>query len=615
MLLLVGCLAAQERLATAGRVLDAARQPLAGATVTFVGSEPPIGDRFANADRVVVTTDDKGRFRTELLCGSDYSCWAAGPAGADGSRTVSEVKNGVRAGTGFELRALHVRSTSRLLVSGLGPWQHLGPLRFEVAVAVAHVHREPLVFVDGWADLPTLPIGTAWLMFVVDREGHLLHGQRMEPQPGDVRLGVPPLRDIPVRVVDPQGAPIAGAQVHSWTAIGTRRVSRTQLIDPCRLAEWRYVGTTGPDGTALVRVPCREDPFTADDPDGPLLLASQPDCAAAVSGWNHGIVVDGHMVEKLEQPMVPFTLHAARSWRGRILDDSGKPLPAVAVQLAASLPIRTHGGGTARPATFHPRSAADGWFVFDALPYGLEATTLLVHTPPSAVGTPNRDAPPRTEARRVPPLVHAPALLTPRRDRPFELDLRTLPMLTVEVRDTTGGPARNADVIMLSLPPEHWQPDDATHMFQLDALGSARTRVQPGRWCVFVTDRVGFAHTTLEVSRSADLAMDLQALAVLHGQVRLPADRDKSAISISVHSSSHLTKTADEAILALRAIAPKVNSWLAANTRAAADGTFALRFVDLPGSTFEGWVEGDGRIVRLKLQPSTEPIEFDLRTK
>ena len=119
-----------QRSATGGRVLDGDGKPLADATVTFVGSEPPIGARFAPADTVEVRTDDKGRFVVRLLPRHDYSCWAAGPADANGDRLVSRVLD-VRPGTGFEIHATETASPTRVVVSGIDAWPEIGPLRLK----------------------------------------------------------------------------------------------------------------------------------------------------------------------------------------------------------------------------------------------------------------------------------------------------------------------------------------------------------------------------------------------------------------------------------------------------------------------------------------------------
>ena len=83
-LLATSMAAAQERLATAGRVLDPAGQPVTGAKVTFVGAVAPLWDKFEPADHIEIVTDANGRFLARLLEWGDYVAWAAGPEAADG---------------------------------------------------------------------------------------------------------------------------------------------------------------------------------------------------------------------------------------------------------------------------------------------------------------------------------------------------------------------------------------------------------------------------------------------------------------------------------------------------------------------------------------------------
>ncbi len=86
-------------------------------------------------------------------------------------------------------------------------------------------------------------------------------------------------------------------------------------------------------------------------------------------------------------------------------------------------------------------------------------------------------------------------------------------------------------------------------------------------------------------------------LAALPAQQRLPTAAD------------------DPATAALRAVAFRVNIWLAARTRVSPDGSFNVPFVEVPGSKFEGWVRCGDRSARLVLAGSAEPVEFDLGAK
>src|SRR5215471_7447732 len=110
---LVGCATAllapfacaQARHPCLGTVVDEADKALAGAAVTLVWSP---GDGAPGvADVVQATSDERGRFKADLVVGHAYTAWAIGPARGDGSRLVSEVTDRAAAGRVVELAAWH----------------------------------------------------------------------------------------------------------------------------------------------------------------------------------------------------------------------------------------------------------------------------------------------------------------------------------------------------------------------------------------------------------------------------------------------------------------------------------------------------------------------------
>ncbi|HEX5052110.1 MAG TPA: Ig-like domain-containing protein [Planctomycetota bacterium] len=602
LLLLAGHLAAQ-RVATAGRVCDAGADPLVAATVTFVGAETPFGDRFAPADHVVTSTDEHGRFRAGLLAGHDYTAWVTSAARGNGERFVSEFVDGVRPGSGLELRAVQVRSPSRLRVSGLDAWADVGPLRGEIGVAAAHVHFEPFELGDEPAALPTLPIGAQWLLLVRDREGRLLHAARLPAQRGDFRFVMPAPRAIPVHVTDPDGMPIAGAVLRFDAAAGAWTGDPPGLQKTRPFVVWRSAGTTGADGRATVTVPSRMDPFQASR-DAPMLLASKLDHAAAWSSWAptfvRGAAAGGH-----DERVLCFTLRPRPAWRGRILEAENQPLAGARIELAATY-VTGQANSPRRRTAFETNTAGDGTFVFDGLPADLEQASVLIDVAaaPETAGS---------GAARRQRLVRTPALLEPELDRPLELDLSRLPMLTIEVRDRTGGPARHADVVLL--PGGRRRLDDATHTFQLDALGAARVRVQRGAWSVFVTDGSGCAVALVEVGQAQPLPLALADLAVLKGRVRLLGEAHMDDVRFLLNSIINTTRAADPVTAALRAVGTEVNQWLLSRARVGADGAFELRLLDVPGTRYAGLAIAGALQAKLDYMALSDGIELDLKPR
>jgi len=221
---------------------------------------------------------------------------------------------------------------------------------------------------------------------------------------------------------------------------------------------------------------------------------------------------------------------------------------------------------------------------------------------------PGKPLPPRTPA-----LVRTPALQVPVLDRPLSLNVRALPIVTLIARDIAGDPARNATVVLLPMPVGPSALENATHMFVLDAAGTARVRVEPGRWSVFVTDRIGFAHTVVEISAPVDLAMDLQELGVVRGRILTDGKPPYDEIQFVPGPVSFRATDVDAAAKALRVYGHRVNQWLATNTRLADDRTFELRFLDV-GTTWSARVLSP-RGAAVEIGRSSEPLEIDLREK
>jgi hypothetical protein len=598
-------LGAQQRLATAGRVLDGAGKALAGACVTFVGSEPPIYERFAPADRVTATTDEKGRFRAELLPGADYAAWASSAPGVDGSAFVSALAADVRAGSGLELIAATTQPRSELQVEGLDGWPDLAPLRIEVAPALPFVHALPLVLAKGVAPLAAVPPNTEWLVFVRDRDGALLYSWRMLPKPGSMRLDVPPPQSVPVRVRDEQGAAVAGATLR--LQVGHRLGGSSRVLEGGGgQGQWRDVGTTGADGTATVRIPASADPFTDAGSDG-LLLAAKRDHVAAISGWNGQLLVDGKLVEKLDSRELPFILRHGKSWCGRIRGADGEPLRLAMLQLEGIVVLKMRGTATmASPVAFRARTDAEGAFAFDSLPAELTQASLFVETPEPL-------AAPAANAARTPRMVRAPALRAPDLGQDLDLDLQALPLLTLRVQGVDDGPARHARVLLVPVPVAKQMFDTAIFQVALDAAGEARVHVQAGRWSVFVCDGTGYAHQIVAIERAEDRQVRLQKLAVVRGTVRMADGSPASGAILYVNSMSGGAGS-DDQTQAQRAFGMRVNQWLAGRTTCAADGTFALRFLDMPSMHFDGGARIGWRLYApMPLKATEGPVDLQLR--
>jgi hypothetical protein len=584
---------AQERVATAGRVLDAGGRPVANATVHFAGSEPPLRDRLEPADAVTATTNDKGRFQVALRERAEYEGFAIAPPAADGTHACSAVL-AVRPGTGFEIVLSATTRSRQLTVAGLDAWREHAALRLEMAMALAHGHAVPLEVRDGRAELPLVPPGTAWHLFVRDDAGALWWSERIDPAATPATFTMPPPRTIPVRVVDAAGAPVAGADIRAYAA-QPWRAGHHALTPPPPLVEWRIVGRTDATGTAAVVVPCRDDPFADPRATAPLLLAGKPGHAGALGGWCGQRIGEDALAARSSERLVTFTLAPRAAFAGRLLGTDGKPIADRAVALSGRCSMPLPKGAVLRmPAMFTARTAADGTFAFGSLP-PLEAPVLHV---------------PSTEPKRRPP-----ALFVPDLAQPFVLDASRLATIDLVVRGVDGEPARGADVVLLPSPIGDHELDASTWRGRLDNRGTAQLQLQPGTWSLAGADRSGFALTTVDCAGAKPLELSLAALPVLRGAIALVVDDRPEHAQLFVNGISHGSAAPPEPTATLRALGAAFNPWYAACTVVAADGSFELPFLDVPGTRYSGGIRIGQRFTELRLVETSQPKAFVLRER
>lgn len=218
---LLGMLAAQERRPTFVIAQDAQGRPLAGAQVTCFAS-PTLLEARDDVDVVEGVTDERGRFVCRLLTHRVYSAFAI-VDGAAGAFLASEVGENVAAGGEIVLRVVIARRPQRVVLEGQAAWQHVGPLRIMMAPPARN-----LLLIEGKdGRVPRLPD----LGFVLVRDaqgqplwsqGYLAHqpwrpaGDELPQLRDPVVVELPPLRDLRVRVVAPDGAPMPRAELWQW---------------------------------------------------------------------------------------------------------------------------------------------------------------------------------------------------------------------------------------------------------------------------------------------------------------------------------------------------------------------------------------------------------------
>lgn len=582
---------AQERLATAGRVLDQAGKPVVGATITFVGSVPPLWDRFEPADHVEVVSDAKGRFVVQLLEWGDYDVWAAGPELADGGHMVSRVRE-VRPATGFEISLTKRRAASELVVKRLELWKNVDAIHVEVALSTNALHRQRVDVVKGVAKLPPRPVGLNWLMFAVNADGDIVFAERDRSGVDRIGFDVRQPGKIPVRVVDEAGKPIAGATIRGdscrylW---GARSNSVTGTLPICR---WRVLGKTDANGEVVVTMARLTNSLLY---QAGMMMASHPGYRASLGGFCAGVIVDGAGAHgNKPDKVLPFTLVKAKRWGGQLIGKDGQPLGGVPLQLTGKVLIPlSQNSQTFFDTSLLVTSAADGSFSFDGIPSGLG--NCLLH-----VGTQEQLAGPGTRA---------PALLAADFESPLRLDLRQLLTVELVVKDPVGQPARGARVLLVPLPMDDREVDPSTYTLRLDQRGCATVPVQAGRWQIMAINREAFGMQSLEVKRDELLVLRMQEHELVAGRVLMDAGADRGAVSCMISSWSHGNASGEGITPEL---GRRLNDWLARGVVVGRDGSFTWPFVPHARQQYGGHMSIGGKAKTVHLVQD-EGLVVDLR--
>src|SRR5690606_10377143 len=349
---------------------------------------------------------------------------------------------------------------------GLDAWTDGRPFTVRVRVdAIAAEWHELALDQDGVAELPPLPAHRLRIV-LGDRQGPPPATHSGEPADRRAHHFVAPPRPLPVRVVDEDGAGVAGATV-AWQLDGIpagRDGDRLGARAPFEVV--RPLGTTDAEGRLLARLPCHPESWHA-FVGNLVLFASEPGRAESWSGWlsSQRVVEDRVEPEDAdgaasEEPFeLRFVLPRAPAWQGRIVDN-GAPVAGLGVRLDCTcrLPAGPNAWfGLSR--SLHTRTGRDGSFAFSSVPRTASPLRLDLQARPgeSAPRLAFFDAVP-AEAVRI--------------------DLAALPVLRLQALTADGGPAIGARGLVLPVRPG--AVVDGTPGFMLDRAGRAEQRVQAG---------------------------------------------------------------------------------------------------------------------------------------
>lgn len=148
-----------------GVLRDADKMPWVGARVTLVSYPAPEVPSAGEVDRLVVTTDQRGRFRADVLRNRRYSVW-----GGQGRR-VTEVAEGLVAGVPVLLSEAPTVEAKPCRVNGLEAWKQQGPVRVQVLFGTQNLHLVELALDEQGGFLLPAVAGTECTIEVVDATG------------------------------------------------------------------------------------------------------------------------------------------------------------------------------------------------------------------------------------------------------------------------------------------------------------------------------------------------------------------------------------------------------------------------------------------------------------
>lgn len=571
--------------ATIGTFVDLEGRPVANATVTFATSPPDRFDLLEPPHVVETKTDASGRFRIQLRTGASHSAWAIGPAGENG-RWRSAALDGVVPGSIVALQAKELSATRAARIEGLAQLGD-GPFTAVVRAPAMHAPNHELpVASDGSLSLPELPAGAPSIR-LLGPDGRLAVGHLAFASDGTATIS--PVRQQLVEVVDEHGKPVAGARVGAltWQWLGG---------GPLQFATRNWHG--------LVEGPPTDSEGRSRLPWGPF-----PPAVVAWSGGKHARIaragsqpiVDGALVDgtdeggAVDRP-VRLVLRDGPALRG-VLRRGQQPLAGNGVVAKVTVQCETNGGASRRVTWFshveRSAAAADGTFEFAALPRPIGVVQLLVAT--------GDDVPTLVLARGEVPAT------------PLVVDLDAWPLVTLQLRTDSAVPPSAVRFLLWPGDPELEHVDPIVLVG--DRSGSARARLEPGRWFLVCTDGDGIA-TELVTVRGRDpilLQPKLAPLARMRGRIVDTEGRPVGGAKfLSWGWSSMDPELRTERDKLCHAHFGVINDGLIPMATSGADGRFEVRLMDLPSCKAAGRVSGTGGTAEVDYRPG-EDLEIRLR--
>ncbi|MFK7738874.1 MAG: hypothetical protein AB8H80_01025 [Planctomycetota bacterium] len=576
--------AKEARRPMVGTVLDADNKPLPNAEVHFAlasvadPTEPLV-------DYVVTKTDTRGRFIAKLRPCNEYRIWALGPTNEAGGRLVTDTRVAVPSEL-LELHAEKMQQPHVLTIAGLEPWSERAPFRIRILPGSLDVGLPPIdVGEDAKITIPVTGL-TAPCFELLDRSGNWI-ASRTRTMTQDAQWRILPPHAVPMVVRDTQGNPIAGATVKQRAQSGYIRGAAFQDFLSC--FRWRpCAALSDADGKLTVNIPRKENPFVADSYTPAVFLAEKAGYRACAAGFYSGVFMSGKLSPGAEE--LVFVMKKAKPLAGRLMLDENTPAAGQRLHAIFELRIEDAGGSTLFDVRRATTTDADGRFELAGLSDTERRWSLTIGSSPLLDGHIEKSK--RRRTPQGPIALHA---LSQRRKEPVDIVLSKLHSIELTIRAKDGSPASGAAITLMSCVPsnEKAEFDENTLIARADQTGRVHVLAEPGKWFLLARTAREYHFRDITVGAPQQLSIELEDMPTTRGRVVDGDGKTLQGVTVNVRSSSQSSEGDRDP--RLQAIASACNwGWLQ-NSGGAADGTFALTWLELPGMGYGVEFRKNGR--------------------
>jgi len=545
------------RRAHLGRVLGPDGAPVAGASVTFLSGGDGLG---SDADAVRVVARDNGRFRASLLRGRSYRAYAIAPAGSllDGAPVVSALSELGVPVTELRFSADEVRAPNRVFtLRELEPWRELGEIRVQRWLdGCRQALEDEVVGADGKVRVPPLPREELEAFVFVD--GRLVHAERGS---NGIRMEAPFV--VRGRVVDADGAPVAGARVHRVCNYAAQRGALPSRADVRRFE----VAQTDADGRAEWLLAAYKDPFEGGSGWPPkAFVASAAGFRGCVAGFN-GAVSSNHEIitDRVKERTLPFVLERAEPLQVSFDRD----VTASGISWAASYPMpRSEGGYNTHFEVGVGDVAANGAATLRPWPVGAEEPRVFL------LGVTPRLAPDHPFARAVAPW---PLEVPLAKEAGPRVVAPAIVPVCVRVVSAAGGPTAGVEVGLFSL--ERGLSEPFAVPAATDSAGRLVLPASPGRYVVVALGRREWARHAFEVTPAME-PIELRLEPIAQMRLRAVDAEGRPLEGVRVGSSGASSRsTRDPLQAALQEVSQSFHSRYFSEYESDEDGRLTLSFI------------------------------------